>query len=246
MKNTDVTNLLVYPASNSTCAVCGKPYKFFKPDNAVNIKGVWIPDCFCNDNKDYRKERFYKVRDSYKDANFPPILHGERLRKLTCEHKEEAELYVMRFRPKRLMGFHFVGTVGNGKTTLAVCIGKELVRKGYTVRFMTFAQCMRILQSAYSPRSRYSFDEQLQAFLKIDLLILDDFGRDGYKEQKLADAFELLNALYNAKCNVILTSNPEMIEKVKAIPDFHAMLDRFRKLAKYRAFVNPSYRLKGF
>ena len=81
--------------------------------------------------------------------------------------------------------------------------------------------------------------------MKIDLLILDDFGRDGYKEQKLADAFEFLNALYNNRNNVILTSNPEMIEKIKTIPDFGAMLDRFHKMAKLLKFTNPSFRREG-
>ena len=229
------------------CDICGKPYKLHILGKGS--RGIYIPDCDCVEKAEKEKaekinqlRQYKKLKTRYKNADFPVIMRGQRLVKLNCEHKQEGYEYVVRFRPKKAMGFHFVGSVGNGKTTLAVCIGKELIKRGYTVRFMTFSQCMRILQSTYGNKNPLSFDEQLKKFSDIDLLILDDFGRDGYKEQKLADAFEFLNHLYNNRCNVILTSNPEMIEKVKSIPDFGAMLDRFHKMAKYRLFKNSSYR----
>lgn len=232
--------------TSKICDICGKPYRLHVLKCS---RGVYIPDCDCVEKAEKEKaekikqlRQYRQLKTRYKNAGFPAILSGQRLVKLNCEHKQEAYEYVVKFGPKRAMGFHFVGTVGNGKTTLAVCIGKELVKRGFTVRFMTFSQCMRILQSTYGNKNPLSFDEQLNKFSDIDLLILDDFGRDGYKEQKLADAFEFLNHLYNNRCNVILTSNPEMIEKVKSIPDFGAMLDRFHKMAKYRLFKNQSFR----
>jgi len=141
-----------------------------------------------------------------------------------------------------MWGFHYVGTVGSGKTTLAICIGKELLLKGYSVKFMTFAQCIRLLQSTYSSKNPLTFDEQLAELVKTDFLILDDFGREVYKDKALENAFDLFNSIYNNKNNVLLTSNPEMIEKVKKIPDFSAMLDRLHKMAKYREFTGKSFR----
>lgn len=258
--NENIENAI--PASEQKiCEHCGKPY-ILKKFSATS-KGIYFPACDCNDRilaqeeeRKNRKINYAKLKKRYIDAGIPPIFRGNRLndvyikgqlvrKGLNCEHREEAIQYATYFRPKKRNGFHFVGTVGNGKTTLAIAIGKELIKKGYTVRFMTFAQCMRILQSTYSTKNPKTFDEQIADFLKIDLLILDDFGRDGYKEQKLADAFEFLNSLYNYNSNVILTSNPEMIEKIKSIPDFGAMLDRFHKMAKYKLFKNPSYRRGG-
>ena len=265
VQNTALTNEIIENAipesEQKICEHCGKPY-ILKKFSATS-KGIYFPACDCNDRilaqeeeRKNRKINYAKLKKRYIDAGIPPIFRGNRLndvyikgqlvrKGLNCEHREEAIQYATYFRPKKRNGFHFVGTVGNGKTTLAIAIGKELIKKGYTVRFMTFAQCMRILQSTYSTKNPKTFDEQIADFLKIDLLILDDFGRDGYKEQKLADAFEFLNSLYNYNSNVILTSNPEMIEKIKSIPDFGAMLDRFHKMAKYKLFKNPSYRRGG-
>lgn len=234
-----------------SCPICGKEYK---PTLLSNKRTLYFPDCKCEElvrkaeeDKIARFKAKWAMRKKIKDANIPFIMRNSktRLKNLDCENLEEAKAYVNFFRPRRARGFHYVGQVGNGKTTLAVAIAKELIRKGYNVKFYTFSQAMRILQSSYSAKNPLSFDEQLKEFLKVDLLIFDDFGRDGYKEQKLADAFEFLNALYNNRNNVILTSNPEMIEKVKAIPDFMAMLDRFHKMAKYRGFAKPSYRRGG-
>lgn len=256
------TDVVITSEAENVCAICGKPYKL--KVFLQGSRGLYLPDCDCREKEEQNKrnrqqklKKYAELKEKYKQANFPPIFAGKRLfpvytlkgkkirNGLTCEHAELMQEYVKYFRPRRAKGFHYVGSVGNGKTTLAVCIGKELIKKGYSVRFMTFSQCMRVLQSTYSTKNPKSFDEQIEEFLKIDLLILDDFGRDGYKEQKLADAFEFLNALYNNRNNVILTSNPEMIEKIKTIPDFGAMLDRFHKMAKLLKFTNPSFRREG-
>jgi DNA replication protein DnaC len=241
------------------CEYCGTPY-IFKEFKFNNNKGIWFPSCDCEEKiqqeleKKFEKLKAYKnLKQRYIESGIPPIFRGYRLKDvykkgktirngLNCEFVEDAQKYVTSFRPKKRQGFHFIGSVGNGKTTLAISIGKEILLKGYTVKFMTFAQCMRILQSTYSTKNNKNFDEQVKEFLKIDLLILDDFGRDGYKDQKLADAFEFLNTLYNYNSNVILTSNPEMIEKIKSIPDFGAMLDRLHKMSKCKFFQNKSYR----
>lgn len=243
--NLDVTKNI--ESDKKVCSLCGTPYehKQFNP----NTRGIWIPACDCEKKKAEQEANIAKLRQArkelrkrYREAGFPPISRGERLRKLTCEHRSEAGVYCSCFKPKGMCGFHYVGTVGSGKTTLAICIGKEMILKGYSVKFMTFAQCIRLLQSTYSSKNPMTFDEQLAELVKTDLLILDDFGREVYKDKALENAFDLFNSIYNNKNNVVLTSNPEMIEKVKKIPDFSAMLDRLHKMAKYRDFKGKSFR----
>lgn len=224
------------------CKYCGKPYK--------QKYGYYIPNCDCGcdyymtDEFKNRVKNRTDLRLRYKSANFPKNLHNMRLRKLTCEHFNEAGVYVHCFHNNAGRGFHYIGKTGNGKTTLAVCIGKELIAKGYTVKFMTFAQFINILQSTYSLKSNLSFKQMLNRFLQYDFLILDDFGKDTYKEKTIADIFNFINALYSNKKNIILTSNTDAIEKLKQLPEFSAILDRLRALAKIRIFENKSYRLR--
>ena len=84
--------------------------------------------------------------------------------------------------------------------------------------------------------------EQVKDFGKYDLLIFDDFGREAYKDRTLTDVADFVNYLYSNKNNVIITSNPEMVEKIKQIPDFDAMFDRFFQMTKRVDFKKSSYR----
>ena len=84
--------------------------------------------------------------------------------------------------------------------------------------------------------------EQVKEFAKYDLLIFDDFGREAYKDRTLTDVADFVNYLYTNLNNVIITSNPEMVEKIKQIPDFQAMFDRFFQMTKRKDFRKASYR----
>jgi DNA replication protein DnaC len=232
---------------NKKCSICGKAYEH--KQFIFSSSGIWIPNCKCEEELEEKRKNREKAKQArkdlcrrYKKAGFTAKSRGKRLNHLTCEHLNESKIYVECFQPRMAKGFHFVGPNGNGKTTLSICIGKELILKGYCVQFMTFSDCVRLLQSTYGNKNSLEFKEQMQELAKNDLLILDDFGREAYKDRTLTDVFDFLNFLYNKKANVILTSNPEMIEKIKQIPDFRAMLDRLYEMSHYREFKRKSYR----
>ena len=234
------------PQTERVCSECGKPYK----ENKFNgFLSVWIPDCTCGDERVAREEerkkkiRIYKLlKQRLKDASFPYDTRGKRLKTRTCENIEAAREYIENFKPRTRQGLYFVGKVGNAKTTLAVCIGKELILKGYKVKFMVFSQAIRVLQSTYGTKNPLDFMEQVKEFAKYDLLIFDDFGREAYKDRTLTDVADFVNYLYTNLNNVIITSNPEMVEKIKQIPDFEAMFDRFFQMTKQKNFKRASYR----
>lgn len=231
------------------CQICGKPYL----EKQVNFKHfsriIYVADCNCEEKTAQKKEQFLKnienrqiLRKRLIDATFPFDTLGKRLKTRTCENIDIAEEYVANFRPRQRYGLYFVGSVGNAKTTLAVCIGKELIKKGYKVKFIVFSQAIRKLQSTYGTKNPLEFMEQVEEFGKYDLLIFDDFGREAYKDRTLTDVADFVNYLYTNKNNVIITSNPEMVEKVKEIPDFDAMFDRFFQMTRRVNFKNKSYR----
>lgn len=235
------------------CQFCGKPYKKeikeLKTTFHTFTKEFYIADCDCEEKEARRiqqmqenieHKRFLKRR--LIAANFPFDTSGKRLKTRTCENVEIAREYVENFKPRTRQGLYFVGSVGNAKTTLAVCIGKELIKQGYKVKFMVFSQAIRKLQSTYGTKNPLDFMEQVEAFGKYDLLIFDDFGREAYKDRTLTDVADFVNYLYTNKNNVIITSNPEMVEKIKQIPDFSAMFDRFFQMTRQVNFKKSSYR----
>lgn len=234
---------------NKKCGICGKPYIEIPCGFGMFQKLIQVADCDCEEKELQRKEQILKdiehkkvLRKRLKDATFPFDTLGKRLKTRTCENVEIAREYVANFRPRQKQGLYFVGSVGNAKTTLAVCIGKELIKQGYKVKFIVFSQAIRKLQSTYGTKNPLEFMEQVEKFSKYDLLIFDDFGREAYKDRTLTDVADFINYLYTNKNNIIITSNPEMVEKVKEIPDFDAMFDRFYQMTQRINFNNSSYR----
>lgn len=240
----------IYPAGiEQKCSICGKPYVKRVIKSLLGDRTLYFPDCDCEEKirkaEEKRQDRISNIKNFkylLKNANFPYDTMGKRLKTRTCENIKIAKDYIENFKPRTRHGLYFVGSVGNAKTTLAVCIGKELIKKGYKVKFVVFSQAIRMLQSTYGTKNPLDFMEQVKDYGKYDLLIFDDFGREAYKDRTLTDVADFVNYLYTNKNNVIITSNPEMVEKIKQIPDFDAMFDRFFQMTKRVNFKNSSYR----
>lgn len=237
---------------NNKCKICGKPF-VEKHISCLGLRKIfYVPSCECLEKMRKHEEQIMEniehkrlLKKRLRDANFPYDTKGKRLKTRTCENVEIARKFVENFCPRKRQGLYFVGSVGNAKTTLAVCVGKELILKGYKVKFIVFSQAIRKLQSTYGTKNPLDFMEQVEEFGKYDLLIFDDFGREAYKDRTLTDVADFVNYLYTNKNNVIITSNPEQVEKVKQIPDFGAMFDRFFQMTRRVNFKNTSYRRKA-
>ena len=250
MVKTELVNELdanLLPLKPQNCPYCGKIHKKI----TVGRYSAFVPDCEClNDkitekaNRAIKRAKQQDLVNRYKNANFPYDTRGQRFKRLKSENKAQARDYVKNFVPKKRKGLFLLGNVGNGKTTFAVCVGKELLLKGYKVKFLSFSHAIRLIQSSYGKDNPLSFIEQVAELAKNDLVIFDDFGRETYKDRTLTDVADLINHLYTEKTNVIITSNPEMLNKIKKIPDFAAMLDRFSEMTETLTFLNESYRKK--
>lgn len=128
------------------CPYCGKPKR--KKEMSANIKNLegkvlkpiilWIDNCNCENEikirEEIRKEKIKRIKElrkQYKSAGFTRRQLGIRFRHLNNEHKEMFEKWIKEFKPRKSKGMYLYGGVGNGKTTSASCIAKELVKLGY-------------------------------------------------------------------------------------------------------------------
>ncbi len=92
--------------------------------------------------------------------------------KVTYDHAVWNELCSLRF----VDGGHnavIMGPVGVGKTFLATALGHAAVRRRYSVHF---ERCDRMLKRLHASRLDNSHDAEMRKLLRVDLLIVDDFG----------------------------------------------------------------------
>lgn len=228
------------------CPYCKKPKVTKKYGNF----SISIYDCDClakmEEAEENRKKnflRFKALRKQYKQAGFTRRQLGHRLRNLTCEHKEKFAEWVENFKPRKTKGMFLYGGVGNGKTTSGSCIAKELVNKGYKkVYFYTMAEYLNKMQRTYSAKSNKEFDELMEEWFNADAVFIDDFGREKYSDKRLENVFLFFDGLYNNRTTYFIMANPENILRVKGIPEFEAIFDRFSETLEKVVFEGVSMR----
>lgn len=104
------------------------------------------------------------------------------------------------------LGLIFKGDVGVGKTTIAIAILKEVIKKGHSGFFSPMASLMRDLFN--SNGSQQSLIEKL---VNVKLLVLDDLGmeyRGNKSESWILQTFDdLIDARYSRQLATIITTN---------------------------------------
>ena len=99
------------------------------------------------------------------------------------------------------------GTVGTGKTHLAVGIAHEILQAGFQPLFCTVSKALRYVKSTYSRDSEMSERQALQTFIEPDLLILDEVGVQFGSETEKNIIFEIINGRYEEVKPTIIISN---------------------------------------
>lgn len=205
-------------------------------------------DCYCQRKALEKKEQQDKknrenaaLMERYRAAEIPPrFLNWDFKTVDDTENKRICEQYVKTFDINLLAGngIFMIGTKGLGKTTLAICIQKELIKKGYTALVISFREILNRVLATRSPGSLKTQRQVMDELLKFDFIILDDFGRETYTDKQIELAFFIVDEMNKFKKCVAITANPEMIEKLKDrnrfnyAEEFIAILDRLNEMCK--------------
>lgn len=98
------------------------------------------------------------------------------------------------------------GPTGCGKSYLACAIGHQACRNGYSTRYVLMP---RFLEELIIARADGSYGKFLQQMLKIDLLILDDFGfATGLTSEQRKDLFNIIEGRHQIKSTIITSQLP--------------------------------------
>jgi len=105
-------------------------------------------------------------------------------------------------------GLMFVGSVGLGKTHLAVGVLQRLVReRGVRGLFCDYRELLKNIQNSYNPQVHTTELELLKPVFATDVLVLDDLGAQKPNEWVWDTVALILNTRYNDRQTTIITTN---------------------------------------
>jgi DNA replication protein DnaC len=136
------------------------------------------------------------------------------------------------------------GQTGVGKTHLAHALAHEAARQGHTVLCTTAHQ---MLVQINAGRADGTYQRRLAAYLRPDLLVVDDFGLKPLPTSGPVDFYDVMNER-DGRRSIVLTSNRAPAELAELFRDpllASATLDRLGHHAILLTITGRSHRLSG-
>jgi DNA replication protein DnaC len=118
-------------------------------------------------------------------------------------------------------GLLFMGTVGVGKTHLAIAVLKELIeKKGVTCLFYESGSLLKAIQDSYNPVSQTSEMRVLAPVFQAEVLVLDELGATVPTNWVRDTLYQIINTRYNNRKLTIFTTN--YLDEAKPVADSEA------------------------
>jgi len=136
-----------------------------------------------------------------------------------------------------------LGPPGVGKTHLAIALGVKAVEAGHKVLFLTLESMVTRLKRA---RLENGLERQLQRFVYLYMLIIDEMGYLPMNREEVGLLFRLLTRRYE-KALTIITSNKSFVDWGEIFNDqvlATAILDRLLHHCTTINIKGESFRLK--
>lgn len=138
---------------------------------------------------------------NYKFENFEVNSNNKKVYQSLKEYSEKLTNSVER------KGLILVGNNGVGKTHLACSIANELIKNGIPIIYGTLINLLAELKNSYDIDNNISEMEIIKLYEKVDLLIIDDLGKEKPSEWGLEKLFTIINSRYENNLPVIITTN---------------------------------------
>jgi DNA replication protein DnaC len=178
----------------------------------VDEAGRWVSRaCECQQmEREERRLAAAHIPDRYRYCtldSFEPSYRGanETVRTALVTARRFVDEYPVDTAGKGLM---FVGSVGLGKTHLAVGVLHRLVReRGARGLFCDYRELLKNIQNSYNPQVRTTELELLKPVFAAEVLVLDDLGAQKPNDWVWDTVALVLNSRYNDRQTTIITTN---------------------------------------
>lgn len=104
-------------------------------------------------------------------------------------------------------GIWFQGDVGTGKTTLAMLVSAEALKRGHTVAIYSLPRLLGVLRESFEEASEASLSELLDRLSAVELLHVDDVGAEKTSPWVLEQLYSIVNSRYEDGRAVVITTN---------------------------------------
>lgn len=113
-------------------------------------------------------------------------------------------------------GLYIEGTNGTGKTHLAAAITLQLIEQGYPVVCKTSIDLLADIKRGFESGEATEYDV-LRAYKDVDLLIVDDLGKEQCTDWSVSTLYGILNDRYEDMKPTIITTNYNTDDLIKAM-----------------------------
>jgi DNA replication protein DnaC len=130
--------------------------------------------------------------------------------KASTQSQKEAFSYASKLAmeyPAVERGLLLMGTVGVGKTHLAVSIIKGLTERGFSSLFYEFGTLLKEIQDSYNPNTKSSELKILSNVFDAEILVLDEIGASKPTDWVKDTMAHIINTRYNDRKLTIFTTN---------------------------------------
>ena len=145
-------------------------------------------------------------------------------------------------------GLYFEGTCGTGKTHLAVAIAMKLINQGVPVICKTSIDLLASIKQSYERDSTVNEEDIIEAYNTVDLLVIDDLGKERATEWSVPILYRIINDRYENMLPTVITTNyntDDLIDKFNASNDnekAEAIISRFKGSASCVTMAWEDYR----
>ena len=106
-------------------------------------------------------------------------------------------------------GLWFYGSVGTGKTTLAMLVSKHALQAGRSVAIYSLPDLLVRIRSTFDDDRSNSYLDLIDRLTKVDLLHIDDVGAEKTSPWVLEQLYAIVNARYEDERSIVITTNLE-------------------------------------
>ena len=110
-------------------------------------------------------------------------------------------------------GLWIQGSVGTGKTTLAMLVSKAALDAGRSVAIYSLPRLLNLLRE--SMESDGGLLDLLDRLTAVDLLHIDDVGAQRTTEWVLEELYSIVNARYEDKRSIMITTNITVADELR-------------------------------